>query len=112
MIATEFEHIDDRPLDGDQTTQGAETVSEPRTQPNNITALILANIALIVTVIFGAGITYNRVGNMETRVTALEAHEAQFTALVAMQEQLKTIKDELGRVRDRLDSGTARKSRE
>lgn len=79
-------------------------MSEARTQPN-LSALILANLALIVTVIFGAGITYARVGTVEARVTALEARENQLDALTSVQSDMKTLKEEVMRVRDRLDRG-------
>jgi uncharacterized protein HemX len=104
VTATEQLH-DDLPL-GDQTsTQGAETVSELKSQPNNISALILANLALIVTVIFGAGITYARVGSVEVRVSALEARESQLDALTSVQSEMRTLKEEVMRLRDRLDRG-------
>jgi uncharacterized protein HemX len=102
MTATEQLH-DDLPLGDQTTTQEAEHVSESRTQPSNISALILANLALIVTVIFGAGITYARVGSIEVRVSALEVREAQLDALGAAQQQIQTLKEELQRVRDRMD---------
>lgn len=102
---TAAEHMtDDLPLGDLTTTQGAETVSEIRTGANgNISALILANLALIVTVIFGAGVTYARVGTVEVRVTALEARENQLDALTAIQAELKILKEETNRTRDRLD---------
>ena len=105
MTATEPLNELDLPSRDQDLTQGAETVSdEPRTQPN-LSALILANIALIVTVIFGAGVTYARVGTVEVRVSALEARENQLDALAAIQSELKTLKEEVMRARDRLDRG-------
>ena len=101
MTATEI----DLPLCDQNLTQGVErTVSDPRIQPN-LSALILANLALIVSVIFGAGITYARVGTVEVRVSALEARENQLDALTSVQSEMKTLKEEVMRLRDRLDRG-------
>ena len=81
---------------------GVPVDTKPR-EDSRIPALIVANLALIVTVIFGAGVTYARVGSIEVRVSAIEAREAQLDALSAIQSQLQTLKEEMMRARDRLD---------
>lgn len=87
-----------------ESTFSEANVSEETSKGDNrISALILANLAMIVTVIFGAGVTYSRIGTIEVRVTAIEAREAQLDALSAIQAELKILKEEMIRARDRLD---------
>jgi anti-sigma-K factor RskA len=87
----------------DLKSQEAETVENPTGQDSRLPTLIFANIALIVTVIFGAGVTYSRVGTVEARVAALEARESQLDALAAIQSKIETLQKETERIRDRLD---------
>jgi hypothetical protein len=68
-----------------------------------ITVLSWLSGSLMVSVVFSAGVMYQRMASIESRVTILEGVQSQMNALVALQAEVKTLHEENQRVRDRVD---------
>lgn len=78
-------------------------MSDIQVSDRRVSTLIWTNLVMIITVIFGAGTTYQRVAGIELRIGAMEAREAQLDTIAAIQAEVKALHDEVVRARDRVD---------
>lgn len=68
-----------------------------------INALMWANIALIVTVVFGAGVSFQRLGSLEKRMDHIEVRVNNMDVITGIQAKLQSLEEEVKRARDRAD---------
>lgn len=72
-------------------------------QKSGVTALMWANIVLIVTVVFGAGVSFQRLGSLEKRMDIVEVRISQLDVIAAVQAKVQALEEEVKRARDRVD---------
>jgi len=70
---------------------------QARTKPH---PLMYVNVVFMMTIVFGCGVLYQRVNDLDVKVSRLQSTEALASKVDSMQDEVRRLRDRLDRMLD------------